>query len=141
MNKLKLQTQPTPVSCQHTCAAMIVGMPVEVLFDPEELDECATDSEIAKVMMNHGIYAATNYGSSFLYGNLYLCKVPSLNIEMGFHAVLVDARDKDNVYLLDPNQGREGKKYYTTEDINKMSFSADLRIHYQDDSNFRIGPV
>lgn len=43
--------------------------------------------------------------------------VPSLNMQASTHSILMDTREEvcGSGAIYDPNQGREGKKYYTTD--------------------------
>ena len=58
------------------------------------------------------------------YGDLYdgmviIATVPSLNHPGGNHRIVIDMRDEMKV--LDPNKGREGKLFYTADSLRTWS--------------------
>lgn len=53
-------------------------------------------------------------------GNLMLATVPSLNIEAGNHRIVIDWRGDEPV-VYDPNEGRDGRKYYTFSKLRGWS--------------------
>lgn len=122
MRQLQHQIQPTWNSCASTCVAMLLGRPVQdvvnELHDAYMADVCA----LPHYLHRHGVKfkpAVSDGGAPDGYvenriefGHLYLLTVPSLNMDATLHFILLDARDDKAVATLDPNMGREGKRYY-----------------------------
>lgn len=134
------QMQPTPVSCQHTCAAMIAGIPVNVMFTEEELQSPLSDNKLAQKLAHHGYYVSPNQHDRLMCDETYILTVPSLNIPGGHHAVVLTVNEEGDGLLFDPNKGKPILKYYdTTDDLR--SYSVHLRIHKFDAEDFHIGLI
>lgn len=123
MKTITHQQQPTSTSCVSACLAMLLDVPVQQVVDDFH------DKYHAQEQLPHEYLAAkgltTSPGKSTelaLYpGKLYLVAAPSLNIEANMHEIIVDFRDKENcMVILDPNQGKEGKKYYVYKPEAKL---------------------
>jgi hypothetical protein len=111
-----LQTQPCPVSCVSTCLAMIVGRPAADVI--EELHKPYRDGDLTLREMLE--YLGVKYTAFYSVDTppladegVYLCTAPSLNIEAGNHQILIEVTD-EKYFVLDPVQGREGRKFYVT---------------------------
>lgn len=115
MNPLIIhQMQPCPYSCVSTCLAMIVGSPAGEVI--EQLHKPYRDGDLTLREMLE--YLGIKYTAYFSLDcppladeGVYLCTSPSLNIEAGNHQILIEVTDS-GYFVLDPVQGREGRKYY-----------------------------
>lgn len=110
------QMQPCPVSCVTTCMAMIIGMPVSDMRAMHE-EYVGGDLGIGEILRRLGI-PFTDFRSSERYSlgdeGVFLVSVPSLNIQGGMHQVVVEMLSDADWRVYDPNQGKEGKLYYTS---------------------------
>lgn len=109
------QTQPCPVSCVSTCLAMLKAAPADEVIEKmhlryrekgmtmrEMLDELQIPFESFDTCGHSGL---EEYGA-------YLCTVPSLNIVGGTHQIIIEMTLDDDYHVVDPVQGRDGRKYY-----------------------------
>lgn len=84
---ITLQKQPTPITCIHTCLAMVLGVPVRKVIDrygPNPLNQAMIIFALTecRVIFNQFVFgtpAATGW---------YLMSVPSLNVEGGMHQIV-----------------------------------------------------
>lgn len=115
MKELKHKIQPTGDTCTSACLAMILGTSVDKVvneFHPDWRDRKSNPAEYLQSKKVAHITNCSPYDNMLEWGNLYLITVPSLNLVGSMHHVLADLRG-DLEIILDPNKGREGKKYYT----------------------------
>ena len=112
MIEVKLQQQPTPRTCAHTCLSMVTGVPVEDLIERFG-DRGLAFPEEACVLIENGIFPVNTTGShhEFALEGVYLVSTPSLNLPGKLHMVVVEA-SADGYVVYDPNTGREGVKAY-----------------------------
>lgn len=105
MIDLILQTQPTPVTCVHTCLAMALSIPVkEVIahYGPEPMNQqklCTALSECS-VLFNQFVFG------TILIESWYFASVPSLNIPGGMHQILFRWQ-AGKLTVLDPSAKRK----------------------------------
>jgi hypothetical protein len=120
MKKIKHQQQPTHNSCQSATIAMILDVPVQQVVDEFHHGYMEMDEEPHDYLASRGVNILFHMSSDRLvhWDKVYMLGVPSLNVEASTHSILMDTRQEVNGYgvLYDPNKGREGKKYYTTDE-------------------------
>ena len=108
------QKQPTDKTCTATCIAMILGIDVKTVIEEFQEgyhdDTLRPDGYLKKKNTELRIRCGYSY-EEIRFGTVYILVVPSLHIEATMHSVLVDTRQCE-ITVLDPNQGRKGKKYY-----------------------------
>lgn len=110
------QCQPDDHSCNQTCLAMVLGVPVADVLAVFPGDGMSSREMYVALDRCHLLWDALQFGT-FVVDGLYLINVPSLNIEAGGHRVLMDWRGCwDESRLHDPNRGRPGKRFYSTGD-------------------------
>lgn len=103
---IRLQTQPTPVSCVHTCLAMGAGVlarriPTDLGHD---LNEPLSHRELLAGWEHYGVPYAELKTTRLVLPGWYFLTVPSLNERGHSHAILV-RYDPDAVQIftvLDP---------------------------------------
>ena len=129
----ELQNQPCGHSCVPTCIAMALDIPVDkVLKEMADLgldvSKGTNDFYIMKYLVRHNIAVETfmNRGLGLGDGH-YFFNVNSLN-RMGLnHCVFVYIKNLEpKVY--DPNNGKEGKKFYDIDDFTSMPSSRISRL-------------
>lgn len=112
---IKLVQQPTPDSCTSACLSMLTNVDVNDVVSSFHNDWKSLKSNPSEFLSHNGIRHSVNkdvFSHKVNWGNVYLLTVPSLNIEGGLHHILLDLTG-DFESVLDPNNGKEGKKYYT----------------------------
>ncbi|WPJ68551.1 hypothetical protein OMDBNIEC_00065 [Salmonella phage STP-SP5] len=119
MTKITHIKQPTLNTCVSACLAMILDKPVEEVvaeFHDRYYDNWAiTISEYLQKYNVRHICCVGGGRETLIFGGLYLCTVPSLNIPGALHQIVIDMRDhKFMVY--DPIKGWDGKKFYVGVD-------------------------
>lgn len=124
MKTLTHQQQPTKNSCVSTCLAMLLDVPAQ-----QVVDEFHDKYYVTQEQLPHEYLAAKGISTkpgistelSLYPGKLYLVAAASLNLEGQMHEIIVDFRDEEKPLLvLDPNMGKEGKKYYVYKPEAKL---------------------
>lgn len=110
------QTQPHPHSCMATCAAMIVGLPAEVVENHIRIP--ANTDEAINFLTHHRLRCTEVRDNECRQGFVYLVSVASLNMPGKLHAVVLDWRGEAPL-IFDPNVGREGRLCVTPEAFMK----------------------
>lgn len=115
------QRQPCPVSCVTTCMAMILNRPVETLMDTHKMyvEECPGTGELLTQLGIPYHEFGTAGSNPCNQPGVWVCAVPSLNIPASLHQILIEVAPDMRWCILDPNRGKDGKKFYTaaeTED-------------------------
>lgn len=113
---IKLVTQPTDNSCVSACLSMISGIDIDKIMEVFHDSYYNHETTIYAFLDLHNIpYLIPDAKlpeKNFLWGgHTYLLSVPSLNIEGGLHAILVQY-DGDKLFIFDPQKGNSDKKYY-----------------------------
>lgn len=116
--KIKLVNQIDDKTCVAACMAMIAGVSIErVLKITEDIGEPPFSEETSMIGLTQlKVLPRRQLENQILHGRIYIADVPSLNFLGTMHAVVLDFRDIFEVY--DPQNGREGKKFYTSENIS-----------------------
>lgn len=113
------QTQPSGTSCSQTVIAMALGIPVAQIIE-QFGDQPMNWDQAAKAWVKLGVFPKQTFDANIVWQfskrGLYTIAVPSLNIPKGWHLVLLEV-GQESVTLYDPAKGREGKKFYSQEDI------------------------
>lgn len=109
--------QPTPHTCVHSCLSMVTGIPVNDLI-ARFGDVGMVDEDKATVLCEEGILPVDvpQMGGALHplpYAGTYLLSVPSLNIPGRGHSIVCTLDDDGDWELYDPNEGREGKAFYS----------------------------
>jgi hypothetical protein len=108
MFPLTLQTQPTQITCVHTCLAMALRVPVAQVIDrygPQPMSQQA---------LHAALNACGFTWNAFVYGALiapgwHFLTVPSLNIPGGNHMILCHNDPEagcSGLTVLDPSFGK-----------------------------------
>ena len=136
---LKHQTQPTVNSCVSTCLAMILDVPAEQVIKEFHDPYMAQTREIDEYLHSKNIKCRPllSVGNTILGDRIYIFSVPSLNMDAMFHQIL-GYYQGDNFKIADPNQGREGRRYYVPHDkldledneVHLNSYSFDYEVWY-----------
>lgn len=139
---IELVNQPTGDSCTSACLSMLTGIDVNQVVEQFHKDWQTNQSDPSEFLSKHGIrsYAHNKVFDHRLdWGTIYLATVPSLNIEGGLHHILIDLSG-DKIRVLDPNNGKEGKRYYVewycdnleSMQVKLTSWIVDLHIDPKD---------
>jgi hypothetical protein len=94
---------------------MLTGKPVDQVVEQFHTAYRETDLSIGDMLRDLNI-DFTDYRSSerqsITADGVYLCGVPSLNIQGGMHEVIIEMVDDGEWTVLDPNMGRGDRLYY-----------------------------
>lgn len=112
---LKHQTQPCPTSCVSTSLAIIVDKPCADLVEMFHAKYHDGMLSLREMLNTLGVPFKSYDSCDHCYVDepgAYLAKVPSLNITGGNHQVVFEMTEDDEFYVIDPVQGRDGRRYY-----------------------------
>lgn len=112
---MRLVNQPTATSCTSACLAMITGIDVHQVIAEFHDDWHSQKSDPAQYLKSKGVEFIINtnpFSTLMEWDKVYLLSVASLNIEGGLHHIVADMRG-DREIILDPNNGKDGKRFYT----------------------------
>lgn len=126
--EIKHQQQPTGKSCVSTCLAMLLDKPVQEVIDEFHADYSNGDNDEDKYLESKGLICRALWSNhrTLEEGKLYLVSIPSLNLVAYTHEIIFDWRDPTEFKVIDPNMGKEGKKYYVwklAEDLKENEFN------------------
>ncbi len=129
---MKFVMQPTPDTCTSACLAMLTGVSVETVI--EEFHDVWKNAEnkinpstyLSKRLVSHNVLNDP-FNNLLEWDKVYLLTVPSLNIDGGLHHIIIDLRN-DLEVVLDPNRGREGRRYYIGWG-NQPCNNLEVRLH------------
>lgn len=108
--------------CTLACIAMVGRITLDEVHKifPEFNGAGTTNKEAVTVLdrlkIPHIVYAS----DSLYYGRLYILVVPSVNILGNTHNIVVYNKSDGSSIILDPNNGRDGKKFYS-EDSSEVN--------------------
>lgn len=125
--------QPTADSCVSACVAMITGLDVRLVMHFFHDNYHACEIGLADILRALGLpFEQRQTGELWLpeEPGTYLTGVPSLNNRGGMHQALLTS-EGDEWKLLDPNEGREGVKCYSTEDLGSICFVIEAFIDHK----------
>lgn len=109
--------QPTDTSCVYACIAMLMNVPVTDVIDwvKKNLGKNQTTFfETQQCLTAFGLSWSSLCLPHLCAPGYYMATVPSLNMEGESHVVIIYFSDfVERIY--DPNEGREGKKFYVTQ--------------------------
>jgi hypothetical protein len=110
--------QPTPVTCVHTCLAMVTGESIDALVDRFGNHGLSFDEE-ATVLVEHGIFPVITTGQSreFPGYGVYLVSTASLNLPGRLHRLVVEVTEDEGFIVHDPNTGRGGVQAYARDSL------------------------
>ena len=127
-SKIKLVNQNSDISCMFACVAMVAGKNLSTVVDvANELKIYPPCSmmEFMRLLTCFRILGVPEPLEGLRDNALYKVCVPSLNSQAGLHSIIIDSRgDRYEVY--DPQNGMEGKKFYTRK--NFKTFSLPIKI-------------
>lgn len=115
---MKLVNQPTSNTCTSACLAMITGMDVNIVISEFHDDWRLSKNDPKRYLETKGVKCEFNDGGAFnnclSWDSVFLLTVPSLNLDGKLHHIVVDLRGHGDVdvTVLDPNNGKDGKRYY-----------------------------
>lgn len=117
VENIELITQPTQSSCVHACLSMVTGIPVQIIL--EQLSEPNPPNAYIPWLVRNNILPT--FERNFLFGNLCLVDIASLNYLGTLHMVVVDARcDKqEDIKVFDPQEGND-KVYLERDSLLEM---------------------
>lgn len=118
--------QLTDTSCVPACIAMVSGVGQHRIIDQMAKHGGSSGSlrEEFRQWVRMGYLPRLLPYNELMDGRrrVMLATVPSLNFEGGNHRIVIDYTDGDEgPTILDPNEGREGKRFYTMDNIHSWS--------------------
>ncbi len=119
--ELKHQQQATNTSCVAACIAMVTGIDqLRIISQMEKHDggRSSMHDEFRQWVRMGYLPRRLPYGD-LRHGAVMVATVPSLNIPGGNHRIVIDHRKC--LKVLDPNEGREGKLFYTADSLRTWS--------------------
>ena len=112
---MKLVNQINDSTCVHACLAMVSGKPIEDIIALVGHNEGMGQSEEIQALRSLGIRFNIGALCDMLPGNTHLVTVPSLNLSASNHRIIVHSTEESEEIILDPNEGRADRLYYTTD--------------------------
>lgn len=114
MSSLNHVRQINDQSCVHACLAMLNGKSVEEMWDRYPFP--LTPKEELTILIESRLWPVCQqqFANQFPLCGVYLVSVPSLNVAGANHRVVVTVGEAD-VVCYDPQNGREGKKFYSMD--------------------------
>ena len=109
-------------SCVIACISMVTGKSFDTIKDDvgkQGMKAPLIPDQYMDILVQNKLFpmpVSANAPSAFIFGQLYLVSVSSINNVGGLHMVVIDYRG-DNVEVYDPNKGTE-RKHLTTDDWN-----------------------
>lgn len=114
MRLVEHQMQPCPTSCVSASLAMVAGLPAQVVVDRFHAAyhnfELSLRDMLEELCVPFKSFDTCNKNTLDEVG-AYLCSVPSLNMVASGHQLVIEVTE-DDYFILDPNTGREGRKFY-----------------------------
>lgn len=111
---IRLQQQPTQVSCVCTCIAMVLGIPAQVVIDKWN-EKYHTTASLRDILEDYKIPFTSYYACdkhNVDKSGYYILGVPSLNYPGGMHQILAEYDSEEHEWcIFDPQKG-SGYKYY-----------------------------
>lgn len=136
-SEIKLVQQLDMSTCAHACLAMVTGESIEDIIielgnggDKEKEQDGLTERALLRFLVNHMILpeARQTIGNPFYDYGVYKVAAPSLNRAGRLHSLIVTQRPKNGLSIYDPNDGREGVKWWPQNTM--MDKNADMPFSY-----------
>ena len=128
---ITLQTQTEPFNCMSACLAMLLNQPVETISEEFHERYMTTLDTPTMYLAEKGLTVRRHYADERLVdepSRVYLLSVPSLNIEAGLHGVVAETNAEGMWWIYDPNEGREGRKFYTNTTIDGYVIESSVSV-------------
>lgn len=119
---IELVNQVDDSTCCHATTAMVTGCTIGSLIerfgtggDPEKEDDGMSDRDFVKVLMEHMILPVPVHGfliHPFPQYGVFKVAAPSINRPGRLHSLVITSHPKEGYKVFDPQNGREGKKWY-----------------------------
>jgi hypothetical protein len=118
MQKIKHVQQDDDKSCTLACIAMVTGASYAEL-KKNVMQVPVPHSEVDRLLYANGMYPLRSVYTTLFAGKTYIVAVPSLNFKGGMHSIVVQTGEtpEDPFVILDPQEGREGREFYTLENL------------------------
>ncbi len=129
---MKFVMQPTSDTCTSACLSMLTGIDVGTVINEFHAGWKSSENKVnpstylTEKSIKHSV-CSEPFSNILEWGSVYLLTVPSLNIDGGLHHIVVDLRN-DTEVVLDPNKGREGRRYYIGWSQTASS-SLEVKLH------------
>lgn len=110
------QQQPCGLSCFATCMAMLMARPAEVVREHIHNSYREKGLSLGEVLDSLELPFSdfkTAGRNNIDKPGVWVAAVPSLNLVGIMHQVLVEVLPSGVWAVFDPNEGKEGKKFYT----------------------------
>lgn len=131
------QQQPTWNTCVSACIAMILNKPADEVVSEFHEDYYEEKLDADEYLQSKGVDCEVLLTNAKLEtGYIYLCSVPSLNLQARTHMIVLDMRE-ECWSLYDPNKGKEGKLYFVPNipdeevegnEVKLITAAPDIRI-------------
>lgn len=115
--EIKHRQQVTNTSCVAACLSMVTGVEQERIIGQMAKHDGGRSSlhdEYRQWVRMGYLPRRLPYGD-MKFGAVMVATVPSLNLPGGNHRIVIDHREC--LKVLDPNEGREGKLFYTADSL------------------------
>jgi hypothetical protein len=103
---LTLQTQPTDVTCVHTCIAMILGIPVDKVIERYG-NTPITGFGLCAILEECGVLWNQFVFGTLIHEGWYLACVPSLNHVGKNHQIILWSEYGETIRVLDPARAKK----------------------------------
>lgn len=120
--KLCKQQQLTDSSCVAACLAIVTGADQQQIIGEMAADEGQRGSlqDEFRQWVRLGYLPSLLPYNLLQMGEVIVATVPSLNVVGGNHRIVIDCRG-DGMEVIDPNEGRPGKKFYTVDSLHSWT--------------------
>lgn len=126
---IKHITQPDSESCVPTCLAMIMDTTPEEVIN--KFGREWGDLKTISVMFQCGINFNKLVFPTININGWLMLSVPSLNIQGKTHMIIVEYEDGEFLEILDPNTGRENKKFYVEPNYPQEHFVKEIHCRLE----------
>lgn len=123
------QQQPCGLSCFSACMAMILHRPVDQVREEIHAAYREDGMSLGEFLDLFGVPFTefqTAGRNNIDRDGIWVVAVPSLNLVGIMHQVLVEYLPDKIWAVFDPNEGKEGKKFYTASD----SHESDMAVRF-----------
>ena len=113
---MKIVNQDDDKSCMLACVAMISDKTLTEIRSLYKGNIPLSDRELFDLVESLELAIYSERYNEIHRNSVYIIVVPSLNITGGTHGIVVDTRGGE-MRVFDPQHGRKGKKWYTTDNL------------------------